>query len=88
MADNEKSGGILDTIISGIGEAVTDIRHKVVEEGYFGRQVTADEPAKSPYAELGLPASFEEYRATQDGQQKEQAKTQEQTKAQEKELGE
>ena len=88
MADI-KEGGVLNSIIKGIGEAVTDIRHKVVEEGYFGRQVTPDiQPEVSPYVEQGLPASFEEYRASRDMLQKDQAKTQTQNKDQEKELGE
>lgn len=86
MADI-KEGGVLDSIIKGIGEAVTDIRHKVVEEGYFGRQVTPDiQPEVSPYVEQGLPASFEEYRASKDTLQKDQTQTQ--NKDQEKELGE
>lgn len=88
MADDDKIGGILDTIISGIGEAVTDIRHKVVEEGYFGRQVTADEPAKSPYVAQGLPATYEEYRASKDGQQKEPAQEIDKDKDRSKEIGE
>lgn len=32
--------GLLADIIAGFGEAVSDIRHKLVEEGWFGRQVT------------------------------------------------
>lgn len=88
MAENDKSGGILDTIISGIGEAVTDIRHKVVEEGYFGRQVTADESAKSPYSEQGLPATYEEFRASKDGQQKEQTQELDKDKNKGREIGE
>jgi hypothetical protein len=81
-----KQGGVLDSIIKGIGEAVTDVRQKVVEEGYFGRQVTPDLPQQSPYAEQGLPASFEQYRASKDAPEKGQSK--EQDKGQDKELGE
>lgn len=73
MADT-KEGGIIDSIIKGVGEAVTDIRHKVVEEGYFGRQVTPDIVPQSPYAEQGLPASFEDYRASKDAPQKDTSK--------------
>lgn len=31
---------LLDEIVSGFANAVEDVRHKVVEEGWFGRQVT------------------------------------------------
>ena len=31
---------LYDSIAQGVGEAVADIRQKVVEEGYFGRAVT------------------------------------------------
>ena len=33
-------GKPLDDLLRGIGNAVNDIRHKVVEEGWFGRVVT------------------------------------------------
>lgn len=36
--------GFLDSLFEAIGRVVEDIRHKVVEEGWFGRQVTGDAP--------------------------------------------
>jgi len=38
---------LLDDITHGIGSAVADLRHKVVEEPYFGRVVT-DSPGLPP----------------------------------------
>jgi hypothetical protein len=32
--------GLFASLLSGIGEAIADVRHKVMEEGWFGRQVT------------------------------------------------
>ncbi len=40
---------LLDDITRGIGSAVADLRHKVVEEPYFGRVVT-DGPGLPPDA--------------------------------------
>jgi hypothetical protein len=86
MSDT-KEGGVLDSIIKGIGEAVTDVRHKVVEEGMWGRQVTPDaQPEVSPYAAEGMPATFGELRASKDMPDKGQA--QERDKGPEKEPGE
>jgi hypothetical protein len=39
MPEERKS--LLDELVSGIGNAVTDIREKVVEEAWFGKAVTA-----------------------------------------------
>jgi hypothetical protein len=33
--------GIFDGFAEGLAGAIDDIRHQVVEEGYFGRQTTA-----------------------------------------------
>jgi len=85
MSDT-KEGGVLDSIIKGIGDAVTDIRHKVVEEGMWGRQVTPDAQQEvSPYAAEGMPATFGELRASKDVADKGQA--QEQDKGQDKDIG-
>ena len=40
--------GLFASILSGIGDAISDVRHKVVEEGWFGRQVTDAHPAGMP----------------------------------------
>jgi hypothetical protein len=42
MRDGEKDRpkGFVDSIVAGIAAAVEDIRHKVVEEPWFGRAVT------------------------------------------------
>lgn len=40
--------GLFASILSGIGEAISDVRHKVVEEGWFGRQVTDANPLAMP----------------------------------------
>ncbi len=47
MRDDERqnSRGFWDALFAGIGNAIADIRHKVVEEGWFGRPVTR-EPRK------------------------------------------
>ena len=71
----EKTPSLSESILSAIGDAITDIRHKVVEEGYFGRVVT-DTPAKSPYVDQGLPASFEDYRASRDAKEPDQTQQQ------------
>ena len=34
--------GIFDGFAEGLAGAIDDIRHQVVEEGYFGRQTTGD----------------------------------------------
>jgi hypothetical protein len=71
----EKTPSLSESILSGLSDAITDIRHKVVEEGYFGRVVT-DTPAKCPYVNEGLPPSFEDYRASRDAREPEQARQQ------------
>lgn len=38
--DEAARASLLDRLAQGVGEAVTDIRQKVVEEGWFGRAVT------------------------------------------------
>lgn len=40
--------GLFASILSGIGDAISDVRHKVVEEGWFGRQVTDANPSSLP----------------------------------------
>jgi len=80
MSDT-KEGGVIDSIVKGIGDAVTDIRHKVVEEGMWGRQVTPDaQPEVSPYAAEGMPATFGELRASKDVAPPEQAQEQDKGK--------
>ena len=37
--------GLFASLLSGIGDAIADVRHKVVEEGWFGRQVTDNLPS-------------------------------------------
>jgi hypothetical protein len=48
MRENDRlnSGGFWDGLFAGIRNAIADIRHKVVEEGWFGRAVTR-EPRKA-----------------------------------------
>lgn len=49
MAEHGRSGqGLFAAILAGIGEAISDVRHKVVEEGWFGRQVTDAYPSAMP----------------------------------------
>lgn len=43
-----QGGGLFDSLLRGFGEAVADIRHKVVEEGWFGRQVTDTTVSAAP----------------------------------------
>lgn len=40
--DRQQSRGFWDAVFAGIGKAIADIRHKVGEEGRFGRAVTRD----------------------------------------------
>jgi hypothetical protein len=42
---------LLDELVSGIGNAVTDIREKVVEEAFFGKTVTESEPEQRLWQE-------------------------------------
>ena len=39
---------LYDSIAQGLGDAITDIRQKVVEEPYFGREVTSGREADGP----------------------------------------
>ncbi|MDV6333150.1 hypothetical protein [Asticcacaulis sp. 201] len=51
----------MSSLFEEFARAVEDIRHKLVEEGWFGRQVTGDAPP--PAETLGWdmpPASFDE----------------------------
>ena len=49
---------LFDEFTKGVGNAVTDIRQKVVEEPYFGRAVTeGSEPAAAPEAQPVAPAA-------------------------------
>ena len=45
--------GLFASLLSGIGEAIADVRHKVVEEGWFGRQVTDNH--SSAFSEIRAP---------------------------------
>jgi hypothetical protein len=40
--DGNDSPGFLQALVAGIGDAIADIRHKLVEEGWFGRAVTPE----------------------------------------------
>jgi hypothetical protein len=48
---------LYDQLAEGVGSAITDIRHKVVEEAWFGREVTGNghENAPDPTAETAAP---------------------------------
>jgi hypothetical protein len=46
-----KNPTLLETLTQGIINAVDDVRHKVVEEGYFGRETTKDIGAAIPAPE-------------------------------------
>jgi hypothetical protein len=71
--------GIGEAIVPLVREAVVDIRHKVVEEPWFGRETTKDfyrtfydqQPQRahgeSPYVAEGLPPTFDEYIAQREG---------------------
>ncbi len=53
--------GLLDSLFDLLREAFVDIRHKVLEEGWFGRQVTGDSPAEPPSLGWDVPQrSFDE----------------------------
>jgi len=45
--------GILGSVFAEIGRAFEDARHKMVEEGWFGRQVTDRDLPQSGAEELG-----------------------------------
>ena len=45
--------GILGSLLSSFGEAIADVRNKVVEEGWFGRQVTDHD--SSGFSEISAP---------------------------------
>jgi hypothetical protein len=47
---SQKNGGFIDAIFSGLGDALTDIREKVVEEPWFGKAVTEQESPEWPKA--------------------------------------
>ncbi|MCW5631869.1 MAG: hypothetical protein KIT17_00900 [Rubrivivax sp.] len=56
--------GLMDEVFGGIGNAVTDIRQRVVEEGWFGRVVTGNDNApeisvavEQPSAEPAVPGA-------------------------------
>ena len=49
---------LMEQFGDGVAAAVTDIREKVVEEGWFGRTVTDQTPVSST---SDTPNSFEEY---------------------------
>lgn len=57
---------LMETLRNGFIEAVNDIRHKVLEEGVFGRETTKDIEAGA--AEIAAPepyTSFADYRTLQ-----------------------
>ena len=39
---SDESRGLFDTLFAAFGKAIADIRHKVVEEGWFGRATTRE----------------------------------------------
>ena len=78
MPKDTDSESFIDNLTAGFGDAVADIRHKVVEEPWYGRETTTD----SPYAEQGLPKTFEEYVEQNESPQSEQT----QDKGQEQQL--
>lgn len=51
---------IFEEALSSIGAAISDVREKVVEEGWFGRAVTdGQSPQESAAAPGGVPAAEE-----------------------------
>jgi len=54
--------GLFQALLEGVGQAISDIRHKVVEEGWFGRDETLTRGAGSLYRPVmeERPTSFEE----------------------------
>ncbi len=66
MEEKKNKPSLVDSITAIFGEAITDIRHKVVEEPWFGRETT---PSASPYAAQGMPASFAEYQKSRETQE-------------------
>ena len=53
--------GFFDSLFEVLRQAFDDIRHKVVEEGWFGRQVTGDMPKPSEGLGWDIPQrSFDE----------------------------
>lgn len=56
-----ESSGFLDGLFDLLRQAFDDVRHKVVEDGWFGRQVTGELEAPQTTIWDGPPAkSFEE----------------------------
>jgi len=43
---------ILGQIADGVGNAVADVRHKVLEEGWFGRATTSEQSGPGPANEV------------------------------------
>lgn len=41
-------GTVFDALWRGVGEALNDVRQRVVEEAWFGRPVTEDAPTAPP----------------------------------------
>ena len=55
VADVHRQGGnIWDSLRESVGEAIGDIRKKVVEEGYFGREVSPKEMEVTHHAAGGI----------------------------------
>ncbi|MBI5721424.1 MAG: hypothetical protein HZC37_27455 [Burkholderiales bacterium] len=48
--------GLADQVWDGIGNAITDVRQRVVEEGWFGRVVTGNDSAPEIAVTVGAPA--------------------------------
>lgn len=69
MTDSGKSpvAGLLDALFAIFGEAVSDIRHKVVETGWFGRQTTDTDPVSNieinAPGETGMPSWYDDRRS-------------------------
>jgi hypothetical protein len=55
---NERESGLWDSISKGLGEAVTDIRQKVVEEGMWGRVVTEGQGQEQAAPDAEFSRSF------------------------------
>ena len=100
MADPNKPT-FFEDLCSLAAEAIQDIRHKAVEEPWFGRETTKDaaapmnvqhqhdhqhHKAESPYVKDGLPATFDEYLAKHHGMGQEKAQVQEQQQSQQQEM--
>lgn len=79
--DRQQPPGFLDVLFASIGNAIADIRHKVVEEGWFGRAVTRDpRKAHDDFYRPVLPeraTSFEEQWAVREAAPTERDRAQE-----------